>query len=89
MCLTTLTKNNCLVLPQADYQQFLTKELVPNVVNDDESMEASIYQRVRTIESVLFDEYCSELLAYRQEIDPMGDSNESSRYYEPQGSHDR
>ncbi len=65
MCLTTSSKNNCLVLPKAGYQKFLTKELVPKVVTDDESMEASIYQRVRTIESVLFDEYCSEFnLAY-------------------------
>ena len=89
MCLTTLTKNNCLVLPQADYQKFLTRELVTNVINDDESMEASIRQRLRTIESVLFDEYCSELLAYRQEIDPIGGSDESSRYYEPQRSYYR
>lgn len=89
MCLTTSTKSDCLVLPQADYQKFWTKKLFPTVDTDDESMEASIYQRVRTIESVLFDEYCSELLAYRQEIDPIGDSHESSRYYEPQGSHYR
>ncbi len=89
MCLTTSTKSDCLVLPQADYQKFLTKKLAPKVITDDESMEASIYQRVRTIESVLFDEYCSELLAYRQEIDPIGDSDESSRYYEPQRSYYR
>ena len=89
MCLTTSIKSNCLVLPQADYKKILNKKLVSKVVADDESMEASIYQRVRTIESVLFDEYCSELVAYRQEIDPMGDSYESSRYYEPQGSHYR
>lgn len=74
MCLTTSTKRDCLVLSQADYQKFLTKKLAPQVITDDESMEASIYQRVRTIESFLFDEYCSELLTYRQEIDPLGDS---------------
>ena len=71
MCLTTSTKSDCLVLPRADYKQFLTKKLNHHVITDDESMEASIYQRVRTIESVVFEEYCAELLADRQEINPI------------------
>lgn len=89
MLLTAPTNRDCLLLPKTDYDHSFSKKLVHQVVADDESTEASIRQRVRNIESNLFDEYWSELLAYKQELSPIGNTHESSRYYDHQSCHYR
>ncbi len=59
MHFTTLAKNELTVLPTVHCKQ---------LVIEDELEEASIYQRIETIDNRLFDEYRSELLTYKQEI---------------------
>ncbi|HEY9767647.1 MAG TPA: hypothetical protein V6C71_03955 [Coleofasciculaceae cyanobacterium] len=80
------TKNDYMILPKADYEESFAQKLAFPAVADDDSIEASIDQRVRNIKSNLFDEYWSELLTYRQEIGAR-DTHESSRYYDSQRRH--
>ncbi len=68
MCPTTSSQGDCVLLPKADDELSSTQKLAFQAVADDELMEASISQRVSKIKSHLFDEYWSELLAYRQEV---------------------
>ena len=83
---TIQTKNDHVVLPKVDYEEFFTQKLAFQAVADDDFVETSIDQRVRNIKSNLFDEYWSELLTYRQEIGAR-DIHESSRYYDLQRRH--
>ncbi|MDJ0533510.1 MAG: hypothetical protein QNJ70_13645 [Xenococcaceae cyanobacterium MO_207.B15] len=48
---------------QRDYEKSFNKKLTLNAIADDELREASIRQRIRDIENIIFDEYWDELLS--------------------------
>ena len=50
---------------QRDYEKSFNKKLTVNAIADDELREASIRQRIRDLENIIFDEYWDELLAER------------------------